>query len=149
MANRAQRRANNKAAKRAGENGQPQGTQSATNQAMFNNAADRVADGKTEWVPGRVNADGDTVSVDSLTPSVTTNPSLSRKRTWKDWMRFGSWVLIALSAVTFLVVMWIPSLPLWAIITVAAVFAVGVLSLFVVRGNHDKNPYLDDNGTAV
>jgi hypothetical protein len=51
--------------------------------------------------------------------------------------------------VAFLIVMWIPSLPMWAIITVSAVFAVGVLSLFVVRGDNDKNPYLDENGTAV
>ena len=49
----------------------------------------------------------------------------------------------------FLVVMWLPSHPMWLISTVAIVFAVGVLSLFFTAGNPKHNPNLDQNGTAV
>ncbi|MCI1901159.1 MAG: hypothetical protein LKI93_00260 [Bifidobacteriaceae bacterium] len=159
MANRAQRRANQRAANKNGESGQPEGTQSATSQAMFNNKADRVAEGRDEWVPGRVDANGDTVTAAQASANeearaehdakVQANVSLARKRTTKGWLKFFSWLLIGLSALAFLIVMWIPNLPMWAIVTVSAIFAVGVLSLFVVRGDNDKNPYLDENGTAV
>ena len=57
--------------------------------------------------------------------------------------RVASWVLIALSAIAFLVVMWLPSHPMWLISTVAIVFAVGVLSLFFTAGNPKHNPNLD------
>ncbi|MCI1983991.1 MAG: hypothetical protein LKJ47_04360 [Bifidobacteriaceae bacterium] len=165
MANRAQRRANTRAARKGNDgrdNGLQQGTQSATSQAMFNNKADRVAEGKDEWVPSRVDMDGNAISADdadmnasdtaiqdATSASAQTNTSLKRKRTGKGWAKFFSWLLIGLSAVAFLIVMWIPNLPMWAIITVSAIFAVGVLSLFAVRGDNDKNPYLDENGTAV
>lgn len=161
MANRAQRRARNKAQRRTGSaySTRPEASRSATDQARFNRHADRVAEGRGEWKPGRVDPDGepiaaapdatDAAGTASATQQTVLNPNLARKRTWRDWMRFASWVLIALSALAFLIVMWIPSLPMWAIITVSAFFAVGVLSLFVVRGDTDKNPYLDENGTAV
>lgn len=40
----------------------------------------------------------------------------------RQWFRVASWVLIALSAIAFLVVMWLPSHPMWLISTVAIVF---------------------------
>lgn len=147
VANRAQRRANNKAAQKAGTNGQPEASRSATDQARFNRQADRVAEGTTEWVPRRVDPVEDVVSEPAV--NVQTMAVPTRKRSAKGWMKFFSWALIAISAVAFLIVMWIPNLPLWAIATVSGVFIVGVLSLFIVRGDHDKNPYLDENGTAV
>lgn len=155
VTNRAQRRANNRSARRNGtDSTRPEATRSATDQARFNRHADRVASGKGEWKPGRVDADGDVISTEAAASSrqeqsQVLNPTLSRKRTWRDWLRFASWVLIVVSALAFLIVMWIPNLPMWAIITVSAIFAVGVLSLFVVRGDSDKNPYVDENGTAV
>jgi ABC-type bacteriocin/lantibiotic exporter with double-glycine peptidase domain len=59
------------------------------------------------------------------------------------------WSLIALSAVAFLVAMWLPSHPLWLLIVVAVAFAIGILSLFFVSRDPSSNPRLDDNGTAV
>ena len=56
---------------------------------------------------------------------------------------------IALSVIAFFVVMWLPTHPLWLILTVSVVFVVGVLSLFFTAGNYCNNPNLDANGTAV
>lgn len=53
------------------------------------------------------------------------------------------------SAIMFFVVMWIPNRPMWSIITIAAVFAAGVVSLFFTAGDPKNNPNLDQNGTAV
>mgnify|MGYP000107987554 FL=1 len=63
--------------------------------------------------------------------------------------RVGSWTLIALSVIAFFVVMWLPTHPLWLILTVSVVFVVGVFSLFFTAGNYRNNPNLDANGTAV
>mgnify|MGYP007041558014 CR=1 FL=1 len=71
-------------------------------------------------------------------------PRRSRHRT-----PCGSWTLIALSVIAFFVVMWLPTHPLWLILTVSVVFVVGVLSLFFTAGNYRNNPNLDANGTAV
>jgi hypothetical protein len=67
----------------------------------------------------------------------------------RQWLRLLSWVLIVLSCVAFLVIMWLSNVPMWLVITVSAVFAVGVLSLFFVGGSPKENPNLDDYGTAV
>lgn len=86
---------------------------------------------------------------------LNTNPDYKNPKMFKaphsvrQWFRVASWVLIALSAIAFLVVMWLPSHPMWLISTVAIVFAVGVLSLFFTAGNPKRNPNLDQNGTAV
>ena len=64
---------------------------------------------------------------------LNTNPDYKNPKMFKaphsvrQWFRVASWVLIALSAIAFLVVMWLPSHPMWLISTVAIVFAVGVL----------------------
>ena len=86
---------------------------------------------------------------------LTTNPDYTNPKMFKaphsmrQWFRVASWALIALSAIAFLVVMWLPSHPMWLIATVSIVFAVGVLSLFFTAGNPKHNPNLDQNGTAV
>ncbi len=67
----------------------------------------------------------------------------------RQWFRVASWVLIVVSAIMFFVVMWIPNRPMWSIITIAAVFAAGVVSLFFTAGDPKNNPNLDQNGTAV
>lgn len=80
---------------------------------------------------------------------LNTNPDYKNPKMFKaphsvrQWFRVASWVLIALSAIAFLVVMWLPSHPMWLISTVAIVFAVGVLSLFFTAGNPKHNPNLD------
>ena len=63
--------------------------------------------------------------------ALNTNPDYKNPKMFKaphsvrQWFRVASWVLIALSAIAFLVVMWLPSHPMWLISTVAIVFAVG------------------------
>ncbi|WP_022859398.1 membrane protein [Bifidobacterium magnum] len=63
--------------------------------------------------------------------------------------RMITWIVIVLSAIAFFVVMWLPNHPMWLIITVSAIFAAGVLSLFFDAGDWRNNPNLDQNGTAV
>ena len=64
---------------------------------------------------------------------LNTNPDYKNPKMFKaphsvrQWFRVASWVLIALSAIAFLVVMWLPSHPMWLISTVAIVFAEPVL----------------------
>ena len=67
----------------------------------------------------------------------------------RQWARLFSWIVIVVSAISFFVVMWVPNLPMWVIITVCAVFACGVISLFFTAGDSKNNPNLDQNGTAV
>ena len=68
---------------------------------------------------------------------LTTNPNYTNPKMFKaphslrQWFRVGSWTLIAIAIIAFFVVMWLPSHPMWLIITVSAVFIVGVLSLFL------------------
>lgn len=64
-------------------------------------------------------------------------------------LRIITWTLIVLCAIAFLVIMWIPSVPMWLIITIAAVFGVSVVSLFFVAGDSKDNPNLDANGCAI
>lgn len=86
---------------------------------------------------------------------LTTNPDYTNPKMFKaphslrQWFRVGSWTLIAIAIIAFFVVMWLPSHPMWLIITVSAVFIVGVLSLFFTAGDSKHNPNLDQNGTAV
>lgn len=58
-----------------------------------------------------------------------------------------SWLLIVLSGVAFVVLMWLPSKPVWLVVTVVAVFAVGVLSLFLTTGGRNTN--VDSHGAAI
>lgn len=109
----------------------------------------RLQDGTDgPWKP----TGGSVVENESL---LTTNPDYTNPKMFKaphsmrQWFRVASWTLIALSAIAFLVVMWLPSHPMWLIATVSIVFAIGVLSLFFTAGNPKHNPNLDQNGTAV
>ena len=58
---------------------------------------------------------------------LNTNPDYKNPKMFKaphsvrQWFRVASWVLIALSAIAFLVVMWLPSHPMWLISTVRRV----------------------------
>ncbi|WP_055428120.1 hypothetical protein [Bifidobacterium aesculapii] len=89
--------------------------------------------------------------------TLTTNPdyrdpkAFRKPHSVRQWFRVGSWTLIALSIIAFFVVMWLPTSlrPMWLIITVSAVFIVGVVSLFFTAGDSRHNPNLDEHGTAV
>ena len=71
---------------------------------------------------------------------LNTNPDYKNPKMFKaphslrQWFRVGSWTLIAIAIIAFFVVMWLPSHPMWLIITVSGVFIVGVLSLFFTAG---------------
>ncbi len=79
----------------------------------------------------------------------TRNPKLLKApHSLRQGFRVVSWVLIIAAAIAFCVVMWL-SAPTWVVLIVAAVFAVGVLSLFFTAGNSKNNPNIDANGTAV
>jgi Flp pilus assembly protein TadB len=105
-------------------------------QRKSENLSDR---GVGEWVP----------NASSLYDEAENDGEIRRKRTPIQWVRFAFWALIVVAAIAFVVVMWIPSLPQMVVIIIAAVLAVGVLSLFFTRPSHEKNPYVDENGTAV
>lgn len=144
MPNRAQRRANARRNKN-GENTERR----ASDQGLFESKADAVAEGRTgEWRPSRV----DTVVEQrrELTPQEKDDAArISARATGWGIAKLVSWLLIILSSIAFLIIMWIPGLPMMVLLTVTIIFAIGVLSLFVVRSPHDTNPYLDANGTAV
>ena len=155
MPNRAERRAQAKAGRRGVPSQYDQtrgrGRSGMIDEYQLQQKSQRLQDGTdgTEWKPsGGTIADTETL--------LTTNPNYTNPKMFKaphsvrQWFRVASWVLIALSAIAFLVVMWLPSHPMWLISTVAiVVFVVGVLSLFFTAGNPKHNPNLDQNGTAV
>lgn len=60
-----------------------------------------------------------------------------------------SWAVLLLSALAFLVIMWLPSQPIALVITVSVLFALGVFGLFFSFSNSKSNPRLDEHGTAI
>lgn len=97
-----------------------------------------------EWKPS-ASTDGD----DAIDPSDRNPQVMKAPHSIRQWFRIISWTLIALSIVAFLVIIWLPTHPMWLIISVSAVFIVSVISLFFVAGDPKNNPNLDANGTAV
>lgn len=94
-------------------------------------------------------------SVAEADTTLTTNPNYHDPKAFKaphsvrQWFRVVSWALIVIAAIAFLVIMWLPTHPIWLVATVAGVFIVGVLSLFFTAGDSKHNPNLDQNGTAI
>lgn len=92
---------------------------------------------------------------DETVVQMDTDPTMSNPKLLKaphslhQWFRVISWLLIVIAAIAFVVVMWLPSQPIWLVLAIAIVFAVGVISLFFTAGNSKHNPNLDANGTAV
>ena len=157
MANRAQRRADAKKARRGIPSQYDQtrgrGRANMLDEYALQEKSRRIAEGKDvagEWKPRGF------VKDEEPEATAATNFSYENPTAAKSPMSVGKvfriigWVFIALAAIAFFVVMWLPQHPLWLIITVSAVFAVGVLSLFFTNGNSaGRNPNLDENGTAV
>ncbi len=145
MPNRAQRRAN----ARRNKNGDTE--RRVSDQGLFEAKADAVAQGRTgEWRPSRVDPAEELRREQELTPQEKdAQATVSARTTGWGIAKLISWLLIILSALAFLIIMWIPGLPMWGILTVTIIFGLGVLSLFIVRSPNDVNPYLDANGTAV
>lgn len=102
------------------------------------------------WKPSaRTEVDEEVESVFEASPNYQDPKAFKAPHSVRQWFRVGSWTLIALSVIAFFVVMWLPTHPLWLILTVSVVFVVGVLSLFFTVSNYRNNPNLDANGTAV
>jgi hypothetical protein len=97
-----------------------------------------------QWTPSAKADDDEISALENHDPRIIKPPHSLRQ-----FLRILSWTLIGLSMVAFLVVMWLPSHPLWLIITVSTVFVIAVLSLFFVASDPKHNPNLDANGTAV
>ncbi|MEE1296195.1 MAG: tripartite tricarboxylate transporter TctB family protein [Bifidobacterium sp.] len=147
MANRAQRRA---------KNGAPNQSTSRSHGGMIDEGS--LQDKSLRLKEGRKGAWKPTSSEMEKYEEVAmgTDPSdfdpprvVHAPHSVRNWFRLCSWVLIVCSAIAFFVLMWIPSIPLWSIILVAALLAVGVISLFFDAGDPKDNPNLDQNGTAV
>ena len=154
MPNRAEPRAQAKAGRRGVPSQYDQtrgrGRSGMIDEYQLQQKSQRLQDGTdgTEWKSsGGTIADTETL--------LTTNPNYTNPKMFKaphslrQWFRVGSWTLIAIAIIAFFVVMWLPSHPMWLVITVSAVFIVGVLSLFFTAGDSKHNPNLDQNGTAV
>ncbi|MCH4160135.1 MAG: tripartite tricarboxylate transporter TctB family protein [Bifidobacterium sp.] len=97
-----------------------------------------------EWKPS-----GGTIAQLDSSASRTTSNAIHMPQSTRQWLRLLSWVLIVISCASFLVIMWLSNVPMWLVITISSVFAIGVLSLFFVGGSPKENPNLDDYGTAV
>ena len=100
------------------------------------------------WKPTAHFADEET-SAFASDPDYRDPKAFKAPHSVRQWFRVASWTLIVLAAIAFVVIMWLPSHPMWLVATVAAVFVVGVLSLFLTAGDSRHNPNLDANGTAV
>ena len=88
----------------------------------------------------------ETESLLTTSPNYTNPKMFKAPHSARQWFRVISWLLIALSAIAFLVIMWLPSHPMWLVATVSIVFAVGVLSLFFTAGN-PKHMRVTNDGT--
>ncbi|RSX55993.1 hypothetical protein D2E26_0556 [Bifidobacterium dolichotidis] len=152
MANRAERRARAK-----GNGGVPpqydstngRGRKGMIDEQQLQQRSQRLAEGKKgPWKPTSsvIEAQDSVLDTD---PNDYNPPAVHAPHSARNWARVISWIVIVLSAIAFFVVMWLPSHPDWAILIVAGVFALGVISLFFTAGNPKNNPNLDQYGTAV
>lgn len=159
MPNRAERRAQAKRAKR-GETANQSRNMRTARAPRRDDAVDEYSlqqrslhlqeSSTDEWKPSGSTEPRDhshDVTPDDLAfrnPKNAPKPSSAR-----GWGRFFSWLFIILSGIAFIVVMFLPNKPLWAIVTVSVIFVLGVLSLFLFSGSPSDNPNVDSNGTAV
>ena len=159
MPNRAERRAQAKRAKR--------GETATTSRNTRTARAPRRDDAVDEYSLQQRSLHLQESSTDEWKPSASTEPRSHDKdvtpddlafrnpkkapapSTVRGWGRFFSWLFIVLSAIAFIIVMFLPSKPLWAIVTGSVIFILGVLSLFLFGGSPSENPNVDSNGTAV
>ena len=98
---------------------------------------------------GRVHTAPGSTTAQSAATSLRDGQHRSSSSRWRTWFRIACWVLIGVSACGFFVIMWLPTHPLWLVITVAAVFILGILSLYVVSPDARSNELLDQHGTSL
>lgn len=101
--------------------------------------------GTGEWKPTAT-----TTTTSETSDPTFSNPDLVRKpHSLRQTFRIVSWTFIVLSMIAFFIVMWLPQRSVLLVGIVSAIFAIAVLSLFVVSGDSRHNPNLDAHGTAV
>lgn len=159
MPNRAERRAQEKQAKRKGSAGSAQERNRAgrtvreegmSEEALQRRSMHLQTSGTDEWKPSSSTSAAAKAATVIPEDYATRNPERAPKPTTaRGWGRFFGWLFIVLSAIAFIVVMFIPDRPLAAIVTVSVIFVLGVLSLFIFGGESNDNPNVDSNGTAV
>lgn len=152
MANRAERRARNKGGvPEQYDATQGRGRSGMIDEYQLQEKSRRLKEGKTgPWKPTSSEQEKyEEIAMDTNPNNYDPPKVIRAPHSARQWARVCSWIVIVLSAIAFFVVMWIPNLPLWAIITVSAIFACGVISLFFTAGDPKNNPNLDQNGTAV
>ena len=150
MTNRAERRAQAKRSRRGGSDDRrmaAKGRAGVMDERALQERSRRLEAGQdAEWKP--TGHTDDLVQKDSVDPNDRNPRLLKAPRGLRQWLRILVWALIICSGLAFLVCMWLPHVPIWATIAIAAVFCLGVLGLFLVGGNRD-NPRLDSYGTAL
>ncbi|MEK0306609.1 tripartite tricarboxylate transporter TctB family protein [Bifidobacterium favimelis] len=151
MTNRAERRAQAKRNRR-GEadrySGGERGRAGLLDEAALQARSRRLSSGQDgEWKPsGHSEAEELTAEDD---PGLRNPKAAQAPHTLKQWLRLVCWVFLGLSALAFVVCMWFPRVPMWAIITMVVVFGLGVIGLFFTGRPFQENPNLDSYGTAV
>ncbi|NEG69184.1 tripartite tricarboxylate transporter TctB family protein [Bifidobacterium choloepi] len=154
MPNRAERRA----AARKGKGGVPKqydATKGRARSGMIDETglqdkSVRIQQKEEEWTPTSSELKAEEVRAMDTDPNdYDPQKVIKAPHSARQVCRIITWCVIVLSAIMFFIVMWLPNHPTWSIITVSAVFAVGVLSLFFDAGDWHNNPNLDQNGTAV
>ena len=152
MANRAQRRSkNNGGMPSQYDSTQGRGRSGMIDESQLQERSRRLKEGKKgPWKPSSSELEKyEEIALDTDPDNYDPPQVLRAPHSGRQWARLFSWIVIVVSAISFFVVMWVPNLPRWVIITVCAVIAGGVISLFFTAGDSKNNPNLDQNGTAV
>ena len=144
MANRAQRRSkNNGGMPSQYDSTQGRGRSGMIDESQLQERSRRLKEGKKgPWKPSSSELEKyEEIALDTDPDNYDPPQVLRAPHSGRQWARLFSWIVI--------VVLWVLNLPMWVIITVCAVFACGVISLFFTAGDSKNNPNLDQNGTAV
>ncbi|MCI2148430.1 DUF2975 domain-containing protein [Bifidobacterium crudilactis] len=149
MANRAQRRAQSRGNRRGipeqYDQTKGRGRSGMIDEYALQERSRRLQEHEDgEWKPS-----GGPIAETAAAAVTTSSSPIHMPTSARQWLRLLSWVLIVISCLSFLVIMWLSNVPMWLVIAISSVFAVGVLSLFFVGGSSEENPNLDDFGTAV
>lgn len=154
MPNRAERRAaskKNKGVPQQYDATKGRGRSGMVDESALQDKSVRIKDKQSgPWKPTSSELKAEEVDAMNTDPSdYDPQKVLKAPHSARQVCRIITWCVIVLSAIMFFVVMWLPNHPTWSIITVSAVFAAGVISLFFDAGDWHNNPNLDQNGTAV
>ena len=126
MANRAQRRSkNNGGMPSQYDSTQGRGRSGMIDESQLQERSRRLKEGKKgPWKPSSSELEKyEEIALDTDPDNYDPPQVLRAPHSGRQWARLFSWIVIVVSAISFFVVMWVPNLPMWVIITVCAVFA--------------------------